>query len=444
VADWKDLLESTVSSAKAVGEGLRHVANEAQKVAGIGVGELAITLSHRAHRGETLHGTVRLELPEPIDARCLMLALRARRARIPVENLRTQQATPLELEDVFDLAVELAGAQRYASGSFAFAIDIPDEIPTVELEGLLGQALRAARAFKSLTHGELRWRLVAWLEIPWKRNLQHEAAIVVNEARPRPKTAPPPTKPPPRPAPPRIPRPVPLPGGWTEALDACLRDLGRSGFLVIHCCTRPPVDPRVVMEALARHPDLEPELLQFYGVMDGLEVMIGRPRQPAANYEVVRLAKERAASQDGWLGECSEPYSGPLGDALVAEIADDGLRVLEIPRLAQLLDEATEQFVMHHGRQELYGAALVGYGDYYGLVRGETIRAWQHAPADDPRQYTSYGERYGAALTAREREHACRWWVVRGDDHGAGLKEPALVLRWSEMLGACLDHLAGR
>jgi hypothetical protein len=131
-------------------------------------------------------------------------------------------------------------------------------------------------------------------------------------------------------------------------------------------------------------------------------------------------------------------------DALAAELAEDGLRVLEIPSLTDLLDEDTEQFAMQDGRQEIYGAAVLGYGDYFGLVRGDTILAWRHAPADERRQYASHGEPYGAALEAREREHACRWWVVRGDDHGAGLREPPLLLRWSEMLGACLDHLAGR
>ena len=444
MADWKKLLDAAVSGAKAAGEGIAQAADDARKVAGIGVGEIAIKTNGPAYRGETLRGTVTLTLPEPIDAKRLVLALRAKRTRIPVENLRNEQATPLQFEDVFDIAVDVAGEQTFQSGSYFFAIDVPDEVPEEEVGGLIGDALKAARALKAMTQTELRWRLVAWLEIPWKRNLKKEVAIAVNEPRPKAPAPPPPPTPPPYrpPPPPKIPRPVALPDGWVRDLGACLDEIQRSGGVVIHQCAGPPVQPADVMSRLANHPDLDAEILQFYGLMDGLEVIVGRPTQSKPQYETVRIAREMAAKKGPWLGLGGELYSSPLGDALDDEFGDDVV-ILEIPPLTEMVD-GRDCFQEYGDRTVIHGGIEINYGDFLGLVHTDELRSWERLQDDEEHPYAHYAGSYLPLLREREQTTANRWWVVHGDDYAAGLDEPPLLLRWSEFLAYALDHLAGR
>lgn len=446
MADWKKLLDAAVSGAKAAGESVAQAADDARKVAGIGVGEIAINIDGPAYRGEALRGWIKLTLPDPIAAKRLVIALRAKRTRIPVENLRHKQASPLQFENVFDVAVDVEGERTYESDStYAFSIDVPDKEPEDDVGGLIGDVLAAARAFKAMTETEIRWRLVAWLEIPWKRNLEKEVAISVNEPRPKAPAPPPPAPPPPPPPRPKvapIPRPVALPDGWLRDLGTCLDEIQRAGGVLIHQCARPPVDPAAVMKTLANHPDVDAEVLQFYGVMDGIEIIVGRPTQPKSSYETVRIAGEIAEKKGPWLGMGGELYSSPLGDALEDEFGDD-VTILEIPAFADMID-GLDHFMDFGGSPTVHGGIQFGYGDYLGLVHGDEIRSWEKLRDHEDHPYAYFWQDYLPLLRERERTHNNRWWVVRGDDHAAGLADPPLLLRWSELLAYALDHLAGR
>jgi len=296
-----------------------------------------------------------------------------------------------------------------------------------------------------MTETELRWRLVAWLEIPWKRNLKKEVALSVNEPRPK---APAPAPPTPRPpAPPRpkvapIPRPIALPDGWLRDLGMSLDDIQRSGGVLIHQCARPPVEPAVVMKTLAQHPDVDAEILQFYGLMDGIEVIVGRPTQPKPEYETVRIAREMAKKRGPWLGMGGELYSSELGDALDDEFGDD-VTVLEIPSFAEMID-GLDLFMTCGDQYIVHGGIVFDYSDYLGLVHGDEIRSWESLRDSEEHPYANHWEDYLPLLEERERAHNNRWWVVRGDDHAACLVSPPLLLRWSEFLAYALDHLAGR
>src|SRR5690606_25929445 len=111
--------------------------------------------------------------------RRLVVTLRATRKR----TLRRGGEGPTtETEVVHEFSLELAGEETYASGEHDFALDLPAEIESrVDVGGLLGDALRAARAVRSMSEGRLRWRLGATLEIPWKRNLAKAIDLNVRE-----------------------------------------------------------------------------------------------------------------------------------------------------------------------------------------------------------------------------------------------------------------------
>ena len=89
--DWKKLLETTKKQvgegAKIAGQGLRQAADEARKVAGIGVGSITIEPSRSSYElGDTIRGTVELELTEPVPAKRLVVALEATRKRYVIQR----------------------------------------------------------------------------------------------------------------------------------------------------------------------------------------------------------------------------------------------------------------------------------------------------------------------------------------------------------------------
>ncbi|MEZ4454385.1 MAG: hypothetical protein R3B09_33345 [Nannocystaceae bacterium] len=245
-----------------------------------------------------------------------------------------------------------------------------------------------------------------------------------------------------------VPDPIPLPGGWMMARSRTLGAVQGQGWVVIHHWAGPPVRPEVVREVLARHPDLDPEVLHLHGVMDGLELVIGRPVTIRGDYASVRLARSLAAEQGGPLHNLGELFLhrriGPSIEAEFVSRGDDAVRVLEIPPLERLLDES-EDFSRRDGRNVIFGPVTVGYGDYFGITRADEIARWREpaAGASVRRGYYDHNAHaYHARLRERQREHPGQvWWVVRGEDHGAILSDPPVLLRWSEMLALCLQGL---
>jgi hypothetical protein len=517
VADWKKLVGDAVSqigeAAQAAGQGLRQAAGEAGKVVGIGVGSIELRTARSTYRlGQTIHGVVSLRLEEPTAASGLMVALRATRRRL----VHAGQGSSYQDEVVHEFSVGLGGEETYESGEHPFAIELPRELDMrSEAGGVFGQAVAAARAFKSMTEAKLRWRLVVTLVIPWKRNLSKAFGINVFEEVGEPEDTPPPpgrtrsssrdaaappkqapnpppeqgpatppkaeTKPPPRqepasspkhepappppkqePAPPPKNEPTPppehepvlalepiaLPGGWALALSRMLCALQGQGWVVIHSWAGAPVRPEVVYGALARHPDLDPEILLLYGVMDGLQLVVGKPLVPRGEYEAVRLARELSTRDGGPIGALGEfGICSGMGAPLTAEFVTEGrdaVRVLELPTLERLLDDC-EDFMHRDGHNVIFGAIVRGYADFLGIVRADELRRWRQPASGTPGRpgyYDHHARTYQARLSEREREHPGQtWWVVRGKDHGAALREPPLLLRWSEMLALCLHEL---
>jgi hypothetical protein len=239
-----------------------------------------------------------------------------------------------------------------------------------------------------------------------------------------------------------MPTSVTLPAGWTEGLQRCLDDLRRRGWVVLHEHVAPPVEPAIVMQALADHPDLDPELLQFYGVMDGLEIVVGRPEEGSDGSETVRRFADEVSRKGAPIGCLGELYSDArIGPALQREFPEDeDLRFLEIPSLVRLLDDS-EDFAARDGKAVIYGAIGLHYGEYLGLTTADEIQRWRQPSRGSPGRegyYDHHADAYQDHLAERQRTHPQRWWVVRGEDHGACLWEPPVLLTWGEMLGVCL------
>jgi len=193
VPDWKKLLETTKKQvgegakivgegAKVAGQGIRQAADEARKVAGIGVGTIALEPSRSSYElGDTIRGTVTLELTEPIPAKRLVVALRATRKRYVMQRGSDGRTAPVQRsETIVDHEVELGGQHTYESGVRQFTVPIPARIDAkVEVDGLIGDVLRGAQALRSMTESPIHWTLTAFLDIPWKRNLSKQIDLSV-------------------------------------------------------------------------------------------------------------------------------------------------------------------------------------------------------------------------------------------------------------------------
>jgi hypothetical protein len=183
MSDWRAFLgDSARLAAEGVQEAgakLRETATQATKVVGIGVGTIRIVGERRGVCGADYRGAVILEPTEPIEAERLCLEVFATRKRLAVERL-AQKTVATDQDVIARNEVDLSGPRIYTAETIRFTIAIPDpDRPIPEVDGVLGQTIRAARAFQSMTELSVQWWLRATLHIPWRRNLRKTAALAV-------------------------------------------------------------------------------------------------------------------------------------------------------------------------------------------------------------------------------------------------------------------------
>jgi hypothetical protein len=156
---------------------------------GIGVGSVELELAARAFTpGDTVRGTVKLNLKEPTEAKRLVLAIRATQGLVSYGRDSTG-ARSLETDQVvvFKHNAELAGERTYSdgetfSGELVIPADVLDREP--EIPGTIGQVARAVQSVTSPRKLPLEWRVMALLEIPWKRNLKKVVDVTVSPKAP--------------------------------------------------------------------------------------------------------------------------------------------------------------------------------------------------------------------------------------------------------------------
>lgn len=186
--DWKKLLddasEQVGQGIKVAGKGLGSAADEARKVAGIGVGTIGMELGRSGYSlGDKITGVVRLKLTEPIQAARLVVVLEASRKRYVTQRGSDGRVSPVQrTETLINHEVEVAGERSYDSGSHRFTVHLPTKIDAkINVGGTLGDVLNAAQAVKSMTESPIKWKLRAILDIPWKRNLSKQIDLAVRE-----------------------------------------------------------------------------------------------------------------------------------------------------------------------------------------------------------------------------------------------------------------------
>jgi hypothetical protein len=155
-----------------------------KQVTGLGRGTVKLELDQtRAAPGGTVRGRVVLALTEPVQAKRLVVTLRARQKYITVKTSDGKGVGATHAE-VYQLDKELAPAQTFGPGSHPFELDVPPD--ALELvakppsgSNPLADVARTIASAVSPTLGPVEWEVIGRLEIAWGRDLADAVDLVI-------------------------------------------------------------------------------------------------------------------------------------------------------------------------------------------------------------------------------------------------------------------------
>lgn len=159
---------------KVTSEALR-VTDQARKVAGIGVGSIAIRASgSHTPMGGDLHGVVELDLEEATELDGISLTLVATQDRMGLQRVSSGKHSPVQRRaTLYSQELPLASGGTYRGESFSFSIRVPAQLEErLDAEGALGDVLKFAQGVQAMTRGPVQWSLAAVATVPWKRNIR--------------------------------------------------------------------------------------------------------------------------------------------------------------------------------------------------------------------------------------------------------------------------------
>lgn len=154
---------------------------------GLSVGELHLTLDERVYRpGETITGTVRLELTESSPAKRLVVGLLARQRAVGLAPGQQGLQLSYRNDKVWDFHFEVDGPRLYRPKETArFELLIPLEAADTNFTppgGLLGDVAQALSFLSNVKRFPLEWKVYAFLDRPWQLNPKGEVQL---QLRPR-------------------------------------------------------------------------------------------------------------------------------------------------------------------------------------------------------------------------------------------------------------------
>ena len=154
-------------------------------IVGIGVGSLELMLVRTDFRpGDTIDGRLTLKLEKPIEAKRLVVGVRALEQRtVRGKDAEGRPTTATETHTFFELEHPLEGKRSYRSDAWDVHLKLPSDVlgPGLELPGgRLGDVVRVVSALAGSRRPPLRWGVFAFLEIPWKANLKASRDVTVS------------------------------------------------------------------------------------------------------------------------------------------------------------------------------------------------------------------------------------------------------------------------
>ncbi|MGH1348005.1 MAG: hypothetical protein ACRBN8_41000 [Nannocystales bacterium] len=177
---WLDVLDRGMD--KVTSEALR-VTDQARKVAGIGVGTIAIRpRGSHTDMGGQLDGVVELQLAESTELDGVSLTLVAQQKRMGLSQGPNGKRSPVQRTvTLYSQELPLAGAGTYRGESFSFSIRVPSQLEErLDADGALGDVLKFAQGVQAMTRGPVLWSLNAVAAVPWKRNVRSTVDVSID------------------------------------------------------------------------------------------------------------------------------------------------------------------------------------------------------------------------------------------------------------------------
>jgi hypothetical protein len=160
-----------------------QIKQTAKQVTGLGRGSVRLELDQtKAAPGASIHGRVVLALTEPVEAKKLVVTLRARQKMVTVKRSDAGRSVGTSHADVYEFNLELGGTKNYETDTIAFELTVPPDALDLRPgapQSPLGEVARTIASAVSPSAGPIEWQVVATLEIPWGRNLTSDVDIVV-------------------------------------------------------------------------------------------------------------------------------------------------------------------------------------------------------------------------------------------------------------------------
>jgi hypothetical protein len=149
---------------------------------GLSVGELHLTLDAKVYRpGDTITGTVRLELTESSPAKRLVVGLLARQRAVGLAPGQQGLQLSYRNDKVWDFHFEVDGPRLYRPKETArFELLIPLEATDTNFtppDGLLGDVAQALSFLSNVKRFPLEWKVYAFLDRPWQLNPKGEVQL---------------------------------------------------------------------------------------------------------------------------------------------------------------------------------------------------------------------------------------------------------------------------
>ena len=180
MADPDDLIKNAGRFFSKLGGQIKQ---SAKQVTGLGRGDVKLELDQtKTSVGGTIHGRVVLALTEAVEAKKLVVTLRARQKMVTVKRSDAGRSVGTSHADVYEFNLELGGAKKYESATLPFELTVPSDALDMRPGAPstpLGEVARTIASAVSPSAGPIEWQVIATLEIPWGRNLTADVDIVV-------------------------------------------------------------------------------------------------------------------------------------------------------------------------------------------------------------------------------------------------------------------------
>jgi hypothetical protein len=180
MADPEELFKKAGGFFSKLGGSLKQTTKQ---VTGLGRGSVKLELDQtKAAPGATLRGRLALVLSEPVEAKRLIVTLRARQKVMNVHRSSSGRSISTSHADVYEHDTEIGSVAKYESGAHAFELTIPPD--ALDLRPSSGHnpvadAIRTVASALSPSAGPIEWQVIGRLVIPWGRDLSHAVDIVV-------------------------------------------------------------------------------------------------------------------------------------------------------------------------------------------------------------------------------------------------------------------------